>query len=170
MAGIAVTVIQVGGGTVLRGQNVPAPRTGLRREWEPRGFDFSPDGVWRKKAQAVARARQAAMARGDFAALNRPLQRPGAAPAGPDRVALAVADTLRVPVLLVRFQDTDPGTVRAPSAYDSVLLGTTPPVGRPYTVRTFYSEMSHGLLTVQGVVIGWITLDSTLAWYAGPAI
>ena len=154
---------------MLRGQNVPAPRTGTRREWEPRGFDFSPDGVWRKKAQAVARARQAAMARGDFAALNRQLQRPGAAPAGPDRVALAVADTLRVPVLLVRFQDTDPGTVRAPSAYDSVLLGTTPPVGRPYTVRTFYSEMSHGLLTVQGVVIGWITLDSTLAWYAGAA-
>ena len=114
----------------------------------------------------MARARADAMARGDFSTLNRHLQ--PLSLGAPARSPMAVADTLRIPVLLVRFKDTDTTSVYTPGAYDSVLLGTTPPYGRPYTVRTFYSEMSHGLMTVQGVIIGWITLDSANAWYAGP--
>jgi M6 family metalloprotease-like protein len=151
---------------VLRAQSPPAGQGQPVRDWEPRGFDFTPDGVWRKKARAVAQARADAMARGDFSSLNRHLSFPSLS--APLRTTMAVTDTLRVPVLLVRFKDTDTTTLYAPSAYDSVLLGTTPPYGRPYTVRTFYSEMSHGLLTVKGVIIGWITLDSANAWYAGP--
>lgn len=154
-----------GGAGALRAQNPPAGQGQPRRDWEPAGFDFTPDGVWRKKARAVVQARAAAMARGDFVSLNRHM---GPLSLGaPARTTMAVADTLRIPVLLVRFKDTDTTALRAPSAYDSVLLGTTPPYGRPYTVRTFYTEMSHGLLTVEGVVIGWITLDSANAWYAG---
>jgi M6 family metalloprotease-like protein len=150
----------------LRAQNPPAGQAQPVRDWEPRGFDFTPDGVWRKKARAVAQARADAMTRGDFSSLNRHLSFPSLS--APLRTTMAVTDTLRVPVLLVRFKDTDTTTSYAPAAYDSVLLGTTPPYGRPYTVRTLYSEMSHGLLTVKGVIIGWITLDSTNAWYAGP--
>jgi M6 family metalloprotease-like protein len=146
----------------LRAQGQPV------RDWEPRGFDFTPDGVWRTKARAVARARADAIARGDFSSLNRHLSQLSLAAGAPARTTMAVTDTLRIPVLLVRFKDTDTTTLRAASAYDSVLLGTTPPYGRPYTVRTFYTEMSHGLLTVKGVIIGWITLDSANAWYAGP--
>jgi len=149
----------------LRAQNPPAGQGQPVRDWEPRGFDFTPDGVWRKKARAVAQARADAMARGDFSSLNRHLSFQSLG--GPLRTTMAVTDTLRVPVLLVRFKDTDTTTLYAPAAYDSVLLGTTPPYGRPYTVRTFYSEMSHGLMTVKGVIIGWITLDSANAWYAG---
>ena len=149
----------------LRAQNPPTGQGQPVRDWEPRGFDFTPDGVWRKKARAVARARAAAMARGDFSSLNRHLS--FASLGAPLRTSMAVTDTLRIPVLLVRFKDTDTTTSYPPSAYDSVRLGTTPPSGRPYTVRTLYSEMSHGLLTVKGVIIGWITLDSANAWYAG---
>ena len=149
-----------------RAQNPPSGPGQPRRDWEPAGFDFTPNGVWRKKARAVAQARAEAMARGDFSSLNRHLSFPRLG--APLRTAMAVTDTLRIPVLLVRFKDTDTTTSHPPAAYDSVLLGTTPPYGRPYTVRTFYSEMSHGLLTVKGVIIGWITLDSTNAWYAGP--
>jgi M6 family metalloprotease-like protein len=141
----------------LAAQNQPV------HAWEPKGFDFTPNGVWRDKAKRVLAARAAALARADFASLNRPLGLAGPAPS-----SLAVTGVLRIPVLLVRFRDTDTTTVAAPSAYDSVLLGTTPPAGRPYTVYTLYQEISHGLLQVQGVVIGWITLDSANAWYAGP--
>jgi len=154
--------------TVLALGALLAPRAlqaqdGPVRDWEPKGFDFSPNGVWRNKARQVAAARAAAMARADFASLNRPLSLAGPAPS-----ALAVKGILKIPVLLVRFKDTDTTTLRAPSAYDSVLLGSTPPAGRPYTVFTFYQEISQGMLQVQGVVIGWITLDSANAWYAGP--
>jgi len=154
------------GVAAARAQSPPSGPGHPRRDWEPAGFDFTPDGVWRKKARAVAQARAVAMARGDFASLNRPLSFPRLG--APLRTAMAVTDTLRIPVLLVRFKDTDTTALHAPSAYDSVLLGTAPPYGRPYTVRTFYTEMSHGLMTVEGVIIGWITLDSTNAWYAGP--
>ncbi len=141
----------------LAAQNQPV------RNWEPKGFDFSPNGVWRRKAKLVIQARAAAMARADFLSLNRPLSLAGPAP-----TSLAVTGVLKIPVLLVRFKDTDTTTLSAPGAYDSVLLGTTPPAGRPYTVYTFYQEISGGLLKVEGVVIGWITLDSANAWYAGP--
>ena len=156
----------VGLPVALRAQNPPAGQGQPVRDWEPAGFDFTPDGVWRKKARAVAQARAQAMARGDFSSLNRHLSLLSLG--APLRTTMAVTDTLRIPVLLVRFKDTDTTALHAPSAYDSVLLGTTPPYGRPYTVRTFYTEMSHGLMTVEGVIIGWITLDSTNAWYAGP--
>ena len=152
--------------TLVRAQSAPAGQ-GPRRDWEPKGFDFTPDGVWRKKARVIWRAREAAMARGDFSSLNRPMLA-AAARGAPLRSTMALSDTLRIPVLLVRFKDTDTTLLRAPTAYDSVLLGTTPPYGRPYTVRTFYTEMSHGLMTVEGVIIGWITLDSTNVYYAGP--
>ena len=141
----------------LAAQNQPA------HDWEPKGFDFTPNGVWRNKAKQVAQARGALMSRADFTSLNRPLSLAGPAPS-----TLAVTGVLRIPVLLVRFKDTNPASLNAPAAYDSALLGTTPPAGRPYTVYTFYQEISQGLLQVEGVVIGWITLDSARAWYAGP--
>ncbi|HTT69258.1 MAG TPA: M6 family metalloprotease domain-containing protein [Gemmatimonadales bacterium] len=141
----------------LAAQNQPV------RDWEPKGFDFTPNGVWRNKAKRVLAARAAAMARADFLSLNRPLSLAGPAP-----TSLAVTGVLRIPVLLVRYKDTPDSALYAPSTYDSVLLGATPPAGRPYTVYTFYQEISGGMLKVQGVVIGWITLDSANAWYAGP--
>ncbi len=141
----------------LAAQNQPV------RDWEPKGFDFTPNGVWRNKAKQVIAARAAAMARADFASLNSPIALAGRSP-----TTLAVTGILRIPVLLVRFADSKPDdSLFAPSTYDSVLLGTTPPAGRPYTVYTFYQEISGGLLQVEGVVIGWITLDSANAWYAG---
>lgn len=140
-----------------------------RRGWEPRGFDFTPEGVWRHKARQIAQLRQQALARGDFSLLNRAI---GVARTSPNAFATPVAGSatsvtgvLRIPAILVRYKNTT--SVRQPASYDSVLFGITPPSGRPYTVRTFYEEMSHGLLSVQGVVIGWVQLDSNEAYYTG---
>src|SRR5207247_4756061 len=48
-----------------------------------------------------------------------------------------------------------------------VLFGTTPPFGRPYSYHSFYSQMSNGLLDVQGVTYGWVTLSKPEASYTG---
>ena len=152
----------------LSGQLRAQPPT--RRLVERTGFDFRPDGVWRVKARRVARARAAALARGDFAALNAPsLQAaPGVRPA-PSASPMAVSGTLNVPVILFRFHDTDARATRDTAQYDAVLFGATPPAGTPYTWHGFYSELSHGLLDIEGKSYGWYTLSGNLSQYVGPA-
>lgn len=159
LLGAVVGLAALGAGTARAQQPGPA------RRWELRGpqFDFSPDGVWRRKARGVARERAAAIARGDFAALNAPRRL-----AGPALSGLAVTGTLTVPAVLLRYADT-PAGLRDPSEYTQTLFGSVPPNGRPYTVRTLYEEMSNGVFSVQGNAVGWVTLDSNEAWYVGPA-
>jgi M6 family metalloprotease-like protein len=135
-----------------------------RRLVEVPGFDFRPDGVWRVKARQVARARAAALAGGDFAALNAPSVLRAPAPS-----ATAVSGTLIVPAILVRFHDTDGRTTRDTAQYDAVLFGATPAAGTPYSYRSFYRELSHGLLDIQGKSYGWYTLSGNLSRYVGPA-
>jgi M6 family metalloprotease-like protein len=164
-AGVAASL------AVLATRPAGAQEPTVVRSWELRGtrFDFTRDGVWRSRVRAVAAARAAALARGDFRALNAPVQA-----AAPLPSAYAVTGTLNVPVILVRFQDTDTTTLQGDSAtYTQVLFGTTPPFGRPYTVRTFYEAMSQGLFSMTGSVVGrsagWIPLSKTEAHYTGPA-
>ena len=153
---------------------VPQPARAQQpaRLWEPRGFDFKPDGVWRRRARQVAAARAAAMRQGDFRSLNSAIRLARAAPAlvlggAAQQSPMAITGVLNVPVFLVRFKNTDTTTLHTPAEYDSVLLDSVAPQGRAYTVRTFYDEMSRGLFKVRGVVIGWIALDSNDSWYAG---
>jgi len=164
-ARLAVLLGAVVGLAALGAGTARAQQPGLARRWELRGpqFDFSPDGVWRRKARGVAQARAAAIARGDFAALNAPRRL-----AGPALSGLAVTGTLTVPAVLLRYADT-PAGLRDPSEYTETLFGSVPPNGRPYTVRTLYEEMSNGLFSMQGDAVGWVTLDSDESQYTGPA-
>src|SRR5437763_1033142 len=79
----------------LVAQNAPA------RQWEPPGFDFTPNGVWRVRARRVAAAREAALRRGNLAALNAPLSSASFAS------SMAVGGVLNEPVFLARFKNTD---------------------------------------------------------------
>lgn len=140
---------------------------------EVRGLDFAPGGVWRNRVRAVQRARRDALLRGDFAQLNAALAMRARANA-PFESALAAAGAstavtgvLKVPVILLRYADTDTTQSRAPALYDSALFTPVPLTGRPYNVRTYYEEISNGLLSMQGVVIGWITLPGTETFYSG---
>jgi M6 family metalloprotease-like protein len=159
LLGAVVGLAALGAGTAR------AQQPWLARRWELRGpqFDFAPDGVWRRKARGVAQARAAAIARGDFAALNSASRL-----AGPALSGLAVSGTLKVPAILLRYLDT-PAGLRDSSEYTQTLFGSAPPNGRPYTVRTLYEEMSNGLFSLQGNAVGWVTLDSNESQYVGPA-
>jgi immune inhibitor A len=74
---------------------------------------------------------------------------------------------LKVPAILFKYADTPVLSLRDTAAYNSVLFATTPPPGRPYTYRTFYQQLSNGLLDIQGETYGYAALDSNEATYTG---
>ncbi|HVH09105.1 MAG TPA: hypothetical protein VM736_04850, partial [Gemmatimonadales bacterium] len=147
-----------------------APRSGraqsdLHPRWEIPGFDFAPDGVWRVRARRVAQARAALLSQGAFARLNAALVLGAPSGPAPSLAPPAVTGVLQVPVILMRFQDTPAPFVA--TSYTTVLFDTTPPYGRPYTIRTFYEQLSHGLFSMQGQVLDWALLSKSEASYTG---
>ncbi|MGH7538227.1 MAG: M6 family metalloprotease domain-containing protein [Gemmatimonadales bacterium] len=130
------------------------------RGWELPWLDITPNGGWRVKARAVAAARARLLARGDFAALNAP------SPAGP--AATAVTGVLNVPAIMFRYQNSPPAQYsRDTSQYNATLFGTVPPNGKPYTLRTFYEQLSNTLFSLQGQSVGWVALANSEANYTG---
>jgi immune inhibitor A len=149
---------------MARTQQPPPPR--VRREI--RGFDFRKDGVWRRQARAVRAQRARLLSRRNFGALNAPM----AAPAAPLGSGPAVSGVLRVPAILFKFKDTPVTELRTAGQYDQVLFAASPTgasAGRPYTYRSFYEQMSNGLLSVQGQSYGYAALDSNEVSYTGVA-
>jgi len=149
---------------VSRAQQAPPPR--VRREI--RGFDFRKDGVWRRQARAVRALRARLLSRRNFGALNAPMAVAGA----PLASGAAVSGVLRVPALLFKFKNTPAGELRTTTQYDQVLFAASPTgasAGRPYTYRSFYEQMSNGLLSVQGKSYGYAALDSNEVTYTGVA-
>jgi M6 family metalloprotease-like protein len=139
---------------------VVSAQSGFHPRWERPGFDFSPNGGWRAKARRVADQRRAMLRGRDFRALNAP------ALAGP-LAAAQLTGTMFVPIVLFHYQDTPPAAARDTAEYSALLWGTTPPVGRPYTLRGYYEELSNGLFSMQGRTLGWVQLDSNEVTYTG---
>src|SRR6266480_564706 len=157
-----VCALSVPGAT--RAQQASPPRA--RREIP--GFDFRKDGVWRGQARAVRALRARLLSRRSFGALNAPMAAVGA----PLASATAVSGVLRVPAVLMKFKDTPATQLRTASQYDQVLFAASPTgasAGRPYTYRSFYEQMSNGLLSVQGQSYGYAALDSNEVTYTGVA-
>ena len=149
---------------VIGAQQAPPPR--VRREIP--GFDFRKDGVWRRQARAVRALRARLLARRNVGALNAPMAAAGA----PLASGAAVSGVLRVPAVLFKFKNTPAGELRNTTQYDQVLFAPSPTgasAGRPYTYRSFYEQMSNGLLSVQGQTYGYAALDSNEVTYTGVA-
>src|SRR5690349_22884074 len=155
------------------------PATGRAQQGLPpvrheiRGFDFRKDGVWRRDARAVRALRRQLLSRRNFPALNAPIATGGGAAlagATPARSNAAVSGVLKVPAVLFKFKDTPSSQIRSTTQYDQVLFAPTPTgasAGRPYTYRSFYEQMSNGLLSVQGQTYGYAALDSNEVTYTG---
>ena len=147
-----------------RAQQGSPPR--VRREIP--GFDFRKDGVWRRQARAVRALRARLLSRRNFGALNAPMAAAGA----PLASGTAVSGVLRVPAILFKFKDTPGAELRTTTQYNQVLFAASPTgasAGRPYTYRSFYEQMSNGLLSVQGESFGYAALDSNEVTYTGVA-
>jgi M6 family metalloprotease-like protein len=135
----------------------------MHPRWEIPGFDFAPDGVWRGRARRIAQVRAALLSERAFGRLNQAIR----LAAGPGPSSSAVTGVLQVPAILMRFADSNVPGLHEPQSYATVLFGATPPAGRPYTIRTFYEQMSHGLFSMQGQVLGWAALSKPEVSYTG---
>lgn len=117
-------------------------------------LDFRPDGGWRKHTDAVRANRRLLLSAGAISAVN------GAA---------AVTGDYKIPVVLIRFKNTDTTTSFPVSDYSDLFFGSTPtpPPGefRPYTLKTFYEALSDSNIAVDGTVYGYVQADSTDTWY-----
>lgn len=156
---------QDGGADVVRRGRVHGSRPpagfGLMRA-RPGAFEFTHG--WLERARQVRRNRQALRSRGAWGPLNA-----RAALAGPAASATAVAGTLRYPTLLPLFSNTSPAdaAVMDSAAVANRFWGTTP--APPYSVTTYYREVSHGLLTVTGRVIDTIRVSQVDSFYSAGA-
>ncbi|MFN2316591.1 MAG: M6 family metalloprotease domain-containing protein [Gemmatimonadales bacterium] len=138
---------------------------GVRRVVEPPGMDFHPDGAWRRRAAQVRRERQALLRAGDIPALNRSaelvLRGPFAVQAY-QVMGSAVTGRYIVPVIPIAYSDTPVNYTT--QEFSDVLFGTTPPLGRPYTLKTYYEELSRGRIEMDGVIFTPYQHDQTAAW------
>lgn len=129
--------------------------------WEVAGFDFRRDGGWRPRARRVAGQRAVLRRQGSMASLNAPLA------AGQAPSAAAVTGTMRVPALLFAYQETSPADMRDSAQYGQLLFSATPLGTNPYTLRTYYEQMSNDLFSMQGRVMGWVRLAGLENSYTG---
>lgn len=125
-------------------------------------LELPENGAWRARARRVAAVRAALRLDDDYGRLNAAMVAGAPAPA-----PAAVGGTIYMPAVLFGFRDTDTTALSRAARYDSLYFGLTPPVGRSYSLRTLYREMSNDLLDVQGSSLGWVLGDSAATFYLG---
>lgn len=119
---------------------------------------------WLERARTVRQNRQALRARGAYSLLNAQSQVLAASP----QAATVVSGTLRYPTFMPFFSNT---TVTDSALMDSAAAqnkfwGTTP--APPYSITSYYQEISSSRLTVTGNVIGkGFRVSHTGTFYSG---
>lgn len=125
-------------------------------------LELPENGAWRARARQVAAVRAALRLDDDYGRLNAAM-----AAGAPTPAPAALGGTMYVPAVLFGFRDSDTTVLSRAARYDSLYFGLTPPVGRSYSLRTLYREMSNDLLDVQGSSLGWVLGDSAATFYLG---
>jgi M6 family metalloprotease-like protein len=126
----------------------PGPR--LCR-FEVPGFDFAPDGAWRRRTTQLRQTRHALLRNGALRSLKA---------AGPN--ATRVSGNFNLPVLLINY--TDAVMPFTTGEYQDVLFNPAPTL-RPYSIKTYYEEISNGNITITGTVFGPIVTDQASTYY-----
>jgi M6 family metalloprotease-like protein len=113
---------------------------------DPHAFEFRHG--WLERARAVRQNRQELRSRGAFNLLNAP------APSASPMAATAVSGTLRYPTFMPFFSNTSSSdsAIMDSAAVVNQFWGTV--VAPPYSITTYYKEISVNRLTVTGSVIG----------------
>ena len=143
---------------VLYGLLVPSalqaqyPRA-RRGQFEVQGFDFRRDGGWRTRVAAVRSARHRWLREGAVGALNLASTAPGGG---------KVSGRVIVPVLPIAFRNVPPPFSVA--RYQDLIFSPAP-IGRAYSLKSYYEQLSNGNITVDGVVFNWVTADSNDTYY-----
>ncbi|MEO8295831.1 MAG: M6 family metalloprotease domain-containing protein, partial [Gemmatimonadota bacterium] len=133
-------------------RSLPAQQQRARPgQFEVLGLDFSPDGAWRKRTHQIRQARSAMLQSRSFSALNA---------TGPS--ASRVSGTYNVPVVLISYSNV-PAAFSTPQYQD--LLFNPAPVAHPYSVKSYYEQMSRGFVTMNGTVFNPVTVSHINSYY-----
>lgn len=119
--------------------------------FEVEGMDFSPDGAWRKRTREIRLQRRNLMQSGALRALNA---------TGPS--ATRITGTYNVPVVLISYSNIAAAFPTA--SYQDVLFNPTPAV-RPYSVKTYYEQVSRGSITMNGTVFDAVVTANVDTYY-----
>ncbi|UCC83253.1 MAG: M6 family metalloprotease domain-containing protein [Gemmatimonadota bacterium] len=130
---------------------------------DPSAYQFQ--RVWRDHARRVRERRQAMVRAGDYRGLNAHLEGVQASVAVARASGAAVTGTFDFPVLLGLFSDSTHTTLPDSITLHNILFNAV--AAPPYSVTTYYDELSNGLLTVGGDIVNWVTMDSPSTWYEG---
>jgi len=150
---LLLTALLGGGIGLLAQPSAPVyPRSVVGR-FEVEGLDFRAAGAWRPRSDAVRLARRALLRTGRWGALNR---------GNPAAVPVRVSGDYFIPVVPIAFTNVAPPFPA--TEYAQVLFSPTP-APLPYSVRTYYAEVSRGLVTIDGEVLDWVIADSTDTYY-----
>ena len=143
------------------------PRGGQIGRFEVPGMDFRADGAWRVRTNQVRALRRQLFMGGDFSSLNRSA---GGSPT-PSllRVAKAAAPnvltgTVHIPVVLISYSNVAvPFSVED---FQEVLFTSTPgTLNRPYSLKTYYEELSNGQIALEGKVFDPVRMDTTSSYF-----
>lgn len=127
-------------------------RVSLPGRFEVTGFDFAPDGAWRRRVKQIRQTREAMLRAGALSTLN-----------APGLSSARVSGNVNIPVILVQFPNASgPFPV---SDYQDVLFSSAPTLG-PYSLRSYYEQVSDNNLVLTGTVVNWVTAAQTDAYYA----
>jgi M6 family metalloprotease-like protein len=133
------------------------PRAELGR-FEVQGLDFRRDGGWRKRADLVRQRRRDLLRGGNLSALNQGALAPSFARAA-DASGSVLTGTFSVPVATIAYSNV---AVPYPTDdFQRILFSESSEAGRPYTLKTYYEELSNGLIRVEGVVFDPVRMDTT---------
>jgi hypothetical protein len=110
-----------------------------RGQFEVRGMDFRPEGAWRQRVASVRATRHRLLRSQAFAALNSTAVRGD-----------KVTGDVFVPVVPIAFRNVPPPF---PRLHYEELFFSTAPAGRPYSLKTFYEQLSNGNISVAGRVL-----------------
>lgn len=133
-------------------------------------FDWGPNAAWRRRAAQVRDARTQLLRQNNIGALNAVpggrFPRPSLLGALP---TTAVIGAFHLPVIPIAYRNVD--LPRPISEYQCILFSRTPgscvtdPGDRPYSIATFYEQLSHNRITMDGVVLPKVREDSNAAYY-----
>ena len=114
-------------------------------------LDFSADGAWRTRTNQIRSARRSMLRNREFSALNAA----GSAQTRVDGI-------YNVPVVLISYSNVAVGFTTA--EYQDVLFSPAPTI-RPYSVKSYYEEISRGLITMNGVVLDPVVMPQPDTFY-----
>lgn len=133
----------------------------IRRD--PEAFQFR--RAWKEEARRVRETRRALFEAGDLSTLNAHILEGRVSPRMGQAYQTALTGQFAVPVLAGFFDDSTQVFTPSVSDLQFALFGDGP--GPPYSVHTYYAEVSSGLVDVTGGTIGWMRADSASTWYEG---